>query len=255
MYHMIGGSEDRFTVSPARLRSHLDTLRLRGYRLVTFREYAAGKYAAYAARAPPVAVITFDDSTRCQFNMLPDGKIDPDSAVGVLEEYKERHPEYPVTATFFVNTTTLNRTVAFEQEGLEGRKLRFLVQHGYEVGAHGDRHRSFRSLAPDEIRADLDIFSRRMQEYLPEYTIKSFAYPFGSIPDARRQRVVQEYFPYTAHAWGGIAHGQYLNAPRIETGPATILAQYLSPTARLRSAMGNVYKGEQNLMSYARSHP
>jgi hypothetical protein len=243
MYHRIGDQENRFTVSPKRLWQHLDYLRQNEYMLATFAEYAS------AAIKHKAAVLTFDDSTADQFRLLEDGRIDPDSAVGILERYKKTHPGYRVTATFFVNTTTQNGLTVFEQAGLEQQKLSYLAQHGYEIGSHGSTHSSFRSLNQRQIQENLQTFSRNMKQYLPSYQFRSFAYPYGSLPDKERQELVERNYIYTAHAWSGIAKHQRVNAPRIEIGPASLLASYAPPHRG-----GNVYKGEPNLMLYARSH-
>ena len=48
-------------------------------------------------------VLTFDDSSRGQFNILPDETVDPDSAVGILLAFHQAHPaDWPLRATFFV---------------------------------------------------------------------------------------------------------------------------------------------------------
>ena len=47
--------------------------------------------------ATPV-VLTFDDSTRSQAALLPDGRIDPDSAVGIMLEFASDHPDFGLPA-------------------------------------------------------------------------------------------------------------------------------------------------------------
>jgi peptidoglycan/xylan/chitin deacetylase (PgdA/CDA1 family) len=221
MYHHIGTRENRFTVSPKRLEDHLKQLHRENYHLRTFTEMQQGTQGK-------TAVLTFDDSTEDQFRFLSDGSIDPTSAVGILEKYRKQHPDYRVTATFFINIQTQQGKPVFEQEGLEAKKLQYLVNHGYEIGSHGYKHHNFAKLSAEQIREDLTKFQDKMAQLVPEYQVKSFAYPYGSLPDSARQRVVEEFYPITAHAWGGMAHAsQDHNVPRIETGPQTHLAQYL----------------------------
>jgi hypothetical protein len=248
MYHMVDEQENRFTVSPVRLRKDLDHLRENGYGLRTFTEYMRGDCA------PRTAVLTFDDSTEGQFRML-DGRIDPRSAIGVLEDYRKEYPGYRVTATMFVNLDREGKP-PFEQPGLAKKKLEFLVKNDYEVGAHTVRHDDYAKFSNAAIRKDLREYKDGMHEYLPDYKVTSFAYPYGSLPSPEARRIIeQEYF--TAHAWGGVARGQERDVPRIEIGPDSKLARYapmLSPSEKFLLAGGNVYKGEQNHAQYG-SHP
>ncbi|MBR9700673.1 polysaccharide deacetylase family protein, partial [Candidatus Woesearchaeota archaeon] len=212
-------------------------LRESGYELTTFQEQSSKQGSA---------VLTFDDSTESQFRILPDGNIDPYSAVGILERYKWQHPEWPVTATFFVNTTTESGKQPFEQEGLAKRKLEYLVNNGYEIGSHGARHKNYKKLSYKEVQNDLNEFKEKIRGYLPNYEVKSFAYPFGSIPEKKIQELVSTNYPYTAHAWGGLAKGERNLTPRIETGPETVLASYTRQ---------NVYKQRAFREAHARSDP
>ena len=252
MYHKIADVEDRYTVSADRLHDHLDQLRLKGYDLMTYTEYVKGEYSA----ASKPAVLTFDDSTEGQFRIDCSG-IDPKSAVGVLEQYKKEHPDFKVTATFFVNFKREGKP-AFEQQDSETYKLQYLITHGYEIGAHSMRHSDFAKLSLDQVKKDVREFKDEMGKRLPDYEVKSFAYPYGSLPSKEAQKIVQEAFPYTAHAWGGVAQGEVINTPRIEIGPQYALKRILKgPQPLLASENpqitgGNVYKGEQNLTRYAR---
>ena len=52
--------------------------------------------------ASPV-VLTFDDSATSQAALLEDGRIDPDSAVGIMLEFARDHPDFRPAGTFYVN--------------------------------------------------------------------------------------------------------------------------------------------------------
>jgi len=50
-------------------------------------------------------VLTFDDSSPGQFRYLAQNgstSVDPDCAVGILEAFARRHPDFGLAATFFV---------------------------------------------------------------------------------------------------------------------------------------------------------
>ena len=231
MYHRIGEAEDRFTIRPSRLRAHIDTLCASGYELQTFGAYARGEPTRSGA---PAAVLTFDDSTEGQFRLLPGGRVDPESAVGVLDAARHAHPSCGVSATFFVNAVTERGLPAFEQPGLEGRKLTYLQRHGYEVGAHGFTHRDFARLTPVQASADARALRAWVHEVAPTVRMSSFAYPYGSIPGAQVRVAVDAVYASSAHAWGGVARvGQSRLVPRIETGAKTVLASYAPRVTRV----------------------
>jgi peptidoglycan/xylan/chitin deacetylase (PgdA/CDA1 family) len=249
MVHHVDQEESRFVISPTRLWKYLDYLRNNDYALVRFDEFAQG-YRPLGKRA---AVLTFDDSTIDQYR-IEKGSLDPTCALGVLERYKKTYPEFRVTATFFINTTMKDGTPAFEQETIRD-KLEFLVNEGYEIGSHGDRHVAFAKLSAAQIRSNLESFEKHLHQQLPNYRVRSFAYPYGSLPDKERQAVVQEYYEFTAHAWGGTAKPMVHNVPRIEMNPKERLSTYAPRLSTEQASVqrGNVYKGEPNLMEYARS--
>ena len=221
MYHRISAQESRYALRPERLWAHLDQLRTSGVTLLTFAEYATG-----LASDKNYAVLTFDDSTPDQFRMVA-GVPDPSSALGVLESYRKKHPDWRVTATFFVNLHAKG-TSGFGNIDETRDKLSYLVTSGYEVGSHGSRHEPFGAISTQAVRRNLDDFMLGKQQVLPDYDMRSFAYPYGSLPSQAGQSIVAEYFLYTAHAWGGVAKGTAKNAPRIEVGPSTQLLHYLS---------------------------
>ena len=64
---------------------------------------------------PEIEVITFDDGLSNNIKVLgrdDSGKliIDPNSAVGILEEFKNKYPDYNITATFFINSNLFNQS-------------------------------------------------------------------------------------------------------------------------------------------------
>lgn len=86
--------------SPANFRADLERLWADGYYPVNLRDLAAGDLRIVPASKHPV-VLTFDDSSIEQFRLLPNGKVDPTSAVGILLDFHAAHPaDWPRRATF-----------------------------------------------------------------------------------------------------------------------------------------------------------
>ena len=63
-----------------------------------------------------LVVLTFDDSSIGQFRYLEDGTIDPDSAMGILLDFAEAHPDFPPVAitTFITCRPATNFTPSCE---------------------------------------------------------------------------------------------------------------------------------------------
>ena len=77
-----------------------------GYRMIRLNDYINGVVDVEYGKSP--IIITFDDGNEnnIKVNGLDDDGniiIDENSAVGILESFKKKYPDYNVTATFFVN--------------------------------------------------------------------------------------------------------------------------------------------------------
>ena len=136
-YHKIDHPEDRWARTPENFRRDLETLYAGGYRLVALGDLLDGRIALPAGTTP--VVLTFDDSSPGQFRYLePNGalELDPECALGILEAFAREHPDFGRGATFFVLPGADPPNRLFNQPEHAGRKLRFLVSRGYEIGNH-----------------------------------------------------------------------------------------------------------------------
>jgi hypothetical protein len=78
----------------------------KGYRMIKLKDYINGNIDVPLGKSP--IILTFDDGNKDNINILGvDDKgelmIDPNSAIGILETFKQKYPDYNVTATFFLN--------------------------------------------------------------------------------------------------------------------------------------------------------
>ncbi len=175
-YHMIG-AEDRWTRSPENFRGDLETLYTEGYRCISLKDYATNNISVAAGYTP--VIFTFDDSTGSQFRYILEGDkpvIDPTCAVGIMEDFSRQHPDFNMTATFYVLPSL------FGQEEYAAMKLKYLADHGYDIGNHTVGHAALSKLSADkatqEIAGNIDI----VRQYLPGYEEKSIALPLGEEP-------------------------------------------------------------------------
>ena len=185
MYHDIGEPEDIWVRTPENFRKDLQTLYDKGYRAISMKDYIEGNIDTPPGTTP--VVITFDDGTKGQFNILDeDGEfvINPDSAVGILEEFNKEHPDFGLKATFYVFYPT-----PFRQEQWITEKFQYLVERGMEIGNHCYNHENLRmdfntkeSRDAQFIQEALGKNVKATQEILPGYEVDSLALPYGASP-------------------------------------------------------------------------
>ena len=92
MYHRLlpdGGGD--YDLTPDQFRTELTRLYRNHYRPVTASALVMGRIDLPRGASP--VVLTFDDSATSQAALLEDGRIDPDSAVGIMLEFARDHPD------------------------------------------------------------------------------------------------------------------------------------------------------------------
>ncbi|MBX5476724.1 MAG: polysaccharide deacetylase family protein [Clostridia bacterium] len=193
MYHAISkDSRDwRWTRTPDGFRQDLEALYERGYRPVNMVDVARGTIDVPRGYTP--VVLTFDDSTEGQLRFLPaaDGsdappatlreaveRLDPDCAVGILVAFHEKHPDWPLRASFYVNAGT----GPFGPRAQGEIKLRLLAALGFEIGNHTYTHENLNVLSPEETQKQLALDQAAVARAVPGYELLTLALPFGGYP-------------------------------------------------------------------------
>lgn len=182
-YHKIGYPEGRWTRTPENFWSDLEWLYKNGYYPFNFRDLLSTFEALPEAKTP--VIITFDDSTSSQFRYLRNGKVDPKCAVGILKNFHEKHPDWPLRATFFVvietNDPDRNLFGQPEDPNLKPRKLRQLDEWGMEVGSHTYCHDRLDKISPRQAAYQLARSSKMLEKNLGKKPV-SLALPMGLYP-------------------------------------------------------------------------
>lgn len=179
-YHLIGYPEAQWRRTPENFKKDLEMLYENGYYPVSLRDMVHRRMKVPAGKTP--FVLTFDDSSQGQFRYLKKGdqlEIDPESAVGIMEAFKKNHPDFPLTATFFVLPAIKPGLRLFGQEEYIQQKLRFLVEHGYEIGNHSYWHQNLGKTDDAGVQKQLALAVKEIQSYLPGYQVRSLALPLG----------------------------------------------------------------------------
>ncbi|MDP2872094.1 MAG: polysaccharide deacetylase family protein [Bacillota bacterium] len=179
MYHEVGPVESEWCRTPDNFRADLERLYGLGYRLVSLDDFIDNNIDVPPGLSP--VILTFDDGTAGQLRYIkqPDGSyaIDPDCAVGILLDFRERHPDFGRAATFFVYYP-----IPFRQAGLVEAKLKHLVALGFEIGNHTYSHPYLSEAGAAEIEKELAMAAGRTAELVPGYQVRAFATPFGQLP-------------------------------------------------------------------------
>jgi len=175
MHHQIRPNGSEFDLTAAQLRAELVRLWRDGFYPVRAVDLVTGKLDVPKGKTP--VVLTFDDADNNQVGFKADGTLDPNTGVGVLEAFAALHPDFPATATFFVPRNT------FEGNGRPpAATLRWLVEHGFELGNHTKDHIPLNMLDPEGVQRQLALGDRVLSDLLPGYRPQTMALPLGALP-------------------------------------------------------------------------
>ena len=170
MYHVIGDAKGN---GPAGWITSERTWRscTKGYRLISLNDYISNNIDIEAGYTP--VVITFDDGTQGQFNILKENgefKVDPKCAVSIMEKFYSKHPDFGLEATFLFTTRCP------WQKDLVEYKLRYLVEKGMDIGNHTYGHANLGQQDAAGVRSQLGRMVAE-QKYLPD-NVNALALPY-----------------------------------------------------------------------------
>lgn len=182
-YHLIQPEPSEWARTAQDFRRDLDLLYSSGYRALALSDYLQGKIEIPAGTHP--VILTFDDSSPGQFRYLVrNGKkeIDPDCAVGMLLDFRKRHPDFGMKATFFVLPGAKEPHKLFGQPEFETEKLKELAALGFEIGNHTLWHANLKHYDAGVVRKQLASAVQAIQAAVPGYKVHTLALPYGVYP-------------------------------------------------------------------------
>jgi hypothetical protein len=179
--------------TPGEFRAELEQLWRDGYVPVRAEDLLHGHLDVPAGRSP--VVLTFDDSTQYQFFYLPNGKIKPTTAIGVLLDFAKSHPGFRPAGTFYV----LREPFAGVPEG--PAMLRWLVANGFELGDHTYDHIPLNLLGSTDVQKEMVKGQDVIESAVPGYRIETMALPLGAIPHPASLAV--------SGSWKGQSYGPF----------------------------------------------
>ena len=175
----IGGNVDKdgYQRTVEAFRNDLEMYYKSGYRMIRLTDYVDGKIDVELGKSP--IIITFDDGLENNIKVVDlDDKgniiIDPNCAIGILEEFKDKYPDFNVTATFFVNGSLFN------QEKYNDQILNWLIDNGYDIGNHSMTHVDFTKIDSSKTIEEIGYLYKLLDSKIPNNYVNIVALPFGS---------------------------------------------------------------------------
>ena len=173
-----GGNVDKdgYNRTAEAFRGDLEFYYQNNYRMIRLQDYIDGKIDVSLGKSP--IILTFDDGKENNFKVIGEENgelvIDPNCAVGILEEYKKKYPDYHVTATFFINSGI------FQQEEYNEKIVNWLIKHGYDVGNHTLTHPDFTKISESVALKEVGGMYQILNKLIPGKYVSIIAMPFGS---------------------------------------------------------------------------
>ena len=172
-YHAIDNGASSMSRSAAQFRRDLQRLYNEGYRPVSLSAYLDNRIDCPAGKSP--VVFTFDDARPSQFAYQPDGAVDPDCAVGILQAFHRQHPDFALKGAFFVLPTH----PGFGPAAVRQKKMQALLDMGFEIGNHTVHHYKLRELSDQEAQRELAEGAAAIHKLVPDAKVDTLALPYG----------------------------------------------------------------------------
>jgi peptidoglycan/xylan/chitin deacetylase (PgdA/CDA1 family) len=172
MYHRIlAKAVTPYDRSPAELRAELERLAKNAYVPVTAAEFATGRIDLPAGTHP--VVLTFDDGYPSHLTLDAHGKPLPDTAVSVILDVARRYPWFRPVATFYLIKDP------FMMGGRARAGVRWLIEHGFEVGNHTTDHADLAGMPKEKVRDEIGTDQKALTD-LGGVAPVTFAFPYGA---------------------------------------------------------------------------
>ncbi len=224
MFHRVVQGGGEYDLTSKDFHRQLQLLSDSGYVPIRAEDFVSGHIDLPAGKTP--VVLTFDDSSREQFSYLPDGTIDPKTALGILLRFSAKHPAFPATGTFFV--------IRYPWGGAPNgsQMLANLFERGFELGNHTLDHVNLGQLGPDEVQREIVLGQQLITDAAPSAQVRTLALPYGIYPSPHELAIKGSWDDQSYHYQGvfevgaGPAPSPYgtafdpLAIPRIRASPS-----------------------------------
>jgi len=207
MFHNFVGTypkgKNEYTTTFSEFEKLLPQLYEKKYRLISLTDMLNNNIDVPAGCIP--MVFTFDDGSVGQFNLIEqDGKlvVNPESAVGIMEAFNKKHPDFGLNGTFYVN---LGVKTTFKGAGTISDRLNYLIDKGFEIGNHTKTHVSLPDVKTSQnMLEEVGGNQKLMNEFVPGYIFNSFSLPFGNASKDLKEYVIQGNYEGTEYKHSAI---------------------------------------------------
>ncbi len=192
-YHLVGDHDSRWGRSRDGFRRDLELLYARGYRPITVSQLVDGKIDIPRGTSP--VVVTLDDASPGQFRYVERNGalvVDSTSAVGIWLAMHDAHPDWGNRATFCLLPSASEGHAFFGDKGIDGQrtewryqKLRFLVEHGFELCDHTLWHAKLNRFSDAKVQEQIARGVMAIDSAVAGYRVRTFALPLGLWPKNR----------------------------------------------------------------------
>jgi peptidoglycan/xylan/chitin deacetylase (PgdA/CDA1 family) len=185
MYHDIGksGKNTPLDRTVASFEKDLELLYEKGFYPVTAADIVANRLDVPLGKTP--VALTFDDARKTQFGLIQTDQgpqVDPNCALGVMERFVKAHPDWKVSATFFVLPKSKVTNESFGQTGMGKDKITYLLKNNCEVANHSTLHKSFADYTAAQIQEEIGGADKLVTDLNPDVKLETFALPMGKYP-------------------------------------------------------------------------
>jgi hypothetical protein len=178
MHHQLRLHGSAYDMTPSQFQGELMRLWRDGFYPVTAEAYVSGHMNVPKGKSP--VVLTFDDATNNQIGFRPDGSLDPNTAVGIMEAFAQAHPDFPAVGSFYIPRNAFDGNGSTPQ-----RTLNWLVENGFELGNHTRDHIPFNTIDATQVQRQLVLGDHVLSDRIRGYEAKTMALPLGALPTPR----------------------------------------------------------------------
>ncbi len=177
-----------------------------GYRCMRLTDYLDGEIDVPFGYSP--IILTFDDGRQEAeiegFDADGNPIFAPHSALGILESFKEKHPDFNMTATFFLNEGLFEEIPSYEDRV---KVVQWLTENGYDIGNHTLDHPELSKYTAEEITRQVGGMYQILEDVIPGKYVNIVALPYGDptdmTADSKYENIMHgeyEGFPYETKA-------------------------------------------------------
>jgi hypothetical protein len=195
-YHVIGGSADaQYTRTIASFKADLEDVYKRGYRPITVAQMLDKNFSDVPDGMSPV-IFVFDDASPSQFSYIEQNgqlTIDPNSGIGIWEDFMKTHPGWKNRATFcMLNGAGAGHNFFGDNPKWNGQKkewrfqkVKWLADQGFELCDHTLWHMMLNKYPDDKVQEQIARNQMGIDSAVAGYKIRTLALPYGLWPKNR----------------------------------------------------------------------